>query len=218
MSSVARAVVRHTKLVRKSVAAGLAKLDAVCAAGAQCAAVLASPMCSLALQALQTAVDAARAALTAMLDALTECRASAKALVTDFAKTDASLRLYERVVDGLAGGDAAIITAAGLPARDVRTPPAALGAVTKVLGKPGKLPGQAILAWPPVKGATVYALEVSFTVDSLDGPWTAPVILRRRRLRVTAPAPGAQLLARVAAVDAYGTQSDWSPPILVTAR
>jgi hypothetical protein len=217
MSSVPRAVVRHTKLGRKSVAAGLEKLDAMCAAGAQCAAVQASPICKLALEALQAAVAAGHAAYAAVLDALTEYRAATKALLTSLGRTDASLRLYERAVDGLAGGDAAIITAAGLPARDARTPPAALGAVTAVLGRPGKLPAQAILAWPPVKGATAYALEVSFTVDGLDGPWTAPVILRRRRRRVTAPAPRAQLLARVAAVDAHGTQSAWSPPILVTA-
>jgi hypothetical protein len=35
---------------------------------------------------------------------------------------------------------------------------------------------------------------------------------------VKAPAAGAQFLARVAALSSDGTQSDWSDPILATAR
>ena len=130
----------------------------------------------------------------------------------------ASLRVYECAVAGVTDGNAATIAAAGLEPRDAATPRAALGSVTEVQGKPGEREREAILAWPAAKGATGYAVEVSFTPESPDGTWTALANGLRRRRVITAPAPRAKLLARVAAVDAQGTRSAWSPPILVTAR
>jgi hypothetical protein len=218
MSSETRALVRHTKLGRKPVAAGLTRLDAMCAAGAECPEVQASPMGVVALESLTTMVAATHAAFAAVLTAITVDRAASKAVQRAFGAAVASVLVYERTVIGVAGGDAAIIAASGLLPRGLYTPPAALGTVTALRGRPGKRAAQAKLSWPAVKGATGYAVEVSFTPEGLDGPWTALGNGSRRSRVVTAPAPGAQLLARVAAVAGDGTQSDWSPPILVTAR
>jgi hypothetical protein len=213
-----RARVRHTKLAGKAVAAGLAKLETTCAAGAACAEVQASPLAALALQGLQTATAAARASHLAVLDARAALRAAVAALAADLFAAAVRLRVFEKTVDGLAGGNAAVITAAGLLARPASTPPSALGDVVGVSGKAGLQPGEAVLAWPRVKGATGYAVEVCFTPASPDGPWTALANGTRRRRVVRAPGPGAQILARVAAVARDGTRSAWSLPILVTAR
>jgi hypothetical protein len=211
-----RATVRHTELAGKSVPAGLSKLDGVCLAGTQCQEVQASPMGLLALADLQTEVATAHAKLTGLVNAITESRAASKALRRAFGTAVGTLVVYERIVADLAGGDPAIITGAGLLARGVHTPPAALDRVTVVRGKPGKNAAEAILSWPRAKGATGYAIEVSFTTDSPDCPWTALPNGSRRTRVVTAPARGARLLARVAAVDGAGNRSDWSTPILVT--
>jgi hypothetical protein len=219
MSSVTRAVVRCTKLVGWSVAAGLAKVDAICAAAAQCPEVLGSPVAAAALAVLQAKVAAAHVAFAAVADAIIAARAATRALAGAFGRADTSLRVYEQAVRGLAGGDAAIIAGAGLLARYTRTPPAALGNVTAVEAKQGSRDVEVILSWPAVEAATGYVVEVSFTPGSLeDTPWTAIPIGSRLRRVITAPAPGAQVLARVAAVDPHGNQSDWSSPILVTAR
>jgi autotransporter adhesin len=218
MSSVTRAVVRCTKLVGWSVAEGLARVDAICAAGAQCPEVLGSPVAAAALAELQAAVAAAHVAFAAVVAAILASRAATKALAGAFGRADTSLRVYEQAVRGIAGGDAAIIAGAGLLARNTRTPSAALGNVTAVEGKQGRREVEVILSWPAVEGATGYVIELSFTPGSLDGPWTAIPIGSRLRRVITAPAPGAQVLARVVAVDRHGNQSDWSSPILVTAR
>jgi hypothetical protein len=118
----------------------------------------------------------------------------------------------------MAGGDPAKITEAGLLVRDAASPRFALETITALEGKPGKREREAILSWPKAKGATSYAVEVSFTPDSLDGLWTALTSCSRHTRVITAPAPGAQILARVAAVDGQGNRSDWSPTILVKAR
>jgi hypothetical protein len=219
MSSQKRAVVRHTEIAHKARAESLLKLDAMCAAGAQCPEVQASPMAVLALESLQASLAVAHASFTAKQDQVTQDRAAAQALRVDFAAMDGAFRLYERAVDSIAKGDAAIIAEAGLLSRLLYTPRSALGEMTKVTGKPGTRLTEALLSWPAVKGATAYAVEVCFAPDNLDGPtWTALANSNRRTRLIKAPAPGAQILARVAPVRGDGTQSDWSAPILVTAR
>jgi hypothetical protein len=111
-----------------------------------------------------------------------------------------------------------VITEAGCLARGPKAGATALGAVTAVRCKPGKRPAEAILSWPAGPGATAYAIEVSFTPDSPTGPWTALRSGAGRRRVVRAPAPGAQLLARVASLGSDGTQSEWSDVILATVR
>src|SRR5580693_3048583 len=114
MSSVPRAVVRSTQLLRGSVAKGLARVDAMCAAGAQSPEVLGSPVAAAALEVLQAALAAAHAAFAALAEAIIAARAATKALVGAFGRADKSLRVYEQTVRGVARGDAAIIARAGL--------------------------------------------------------------------------------------------------------
>jgi hypothetical protein len=219
MSSQKRSVVRHTAIAHKARAESLVKLDAMCAAGAQCPEVQASPMAVITLESVQASVAVAHASVTTEQDDATKYRASTQALRVDFAAMDGALRLYERAVGTLANGDAAIIAEAGLPSRLLYTPRSALGEMTAVTGKPGTREAEARLSWPAVKGATGYAVEVCFAPDSLDGPsWTALANSNRRTRVIKAPARGAQILARVAPVRGDGTQSAWSAPILVTSR
>jgi hypothetical protein len=218
MSSLKRAVVRHTRLARRAMAPAIEKLDALCTAGAQCPEVQASPVALLALQDLQAGVGTTHVLVAALQNAILEDRAATKAVGGAFARVEADLRVYERIIDDLAGGDAAILAGAGLLSRDEHTPRSALGDVTELVGKPGTRPAVAILSWPAAKGARGYAVEVCFTPDSPDGPWTALAHGRRLTHVVTAPAPRAPFLARVAAVDRNGNRSAWSPEILVTAR
>jgi hypothetical protein len=219
MSSQKRAVVRHTEIAHRDRSESLTDLDARCASGARCQDVQASPMAVLALEDLRASVVVAHACLGAGRNALTNDRANTRAVAASVTATAAALRVYERAVDDLADGDPAIITNAGLISRLLYTPRSALGEMTKVTGKPGAHEAEAILSWKAVKGATAYAVEVCFTSDSLDGPsWTALANSNRRTRVIKAPAPGAQILARVAPVRGDGTQSAWSAPILVTAR
>ncbi len=213
-----RARALHTNLADHAVAAGLATLETLCAAGDACPEVQASPLAVLALASLKEATAAARASHTLVLETTSQLRAAVAALRVDFRATEATLRAYERSIDGLARGNAAIIVQAGLLARELYPPRAALGDVVGVEGAPGKEPGDAVLTWPRVAGATSYAVEVSFTPQAPDGTWFALVGGAGRRRVVRAPAPRAQLLARIAAVASDGTRSAWSLPILVTAR
>jgi len=218
MSSDNNATVRHTALAHRAVAEGLVKLDAICAAGALSPEVQASPLARLALEALKAEVAVLHEAVTALANAIIENRAATAAVHAAFGMLDGRVRLYERTVRNLAHGNAAIIARAGLLSREIRRPGTALGTLTAASGKPGPRDAEVVLSWPEVKGATGYAVEVSYGAESLDGPWTALNNCSRRRRVIEAPAPGAQLVARVAAVDARGTRSAWSPPILVTAR
>jgi hypothetical protein len=213
-----RASVKHTKLADRSVPEGLAKLDAMCTAGAACPEVQASPLAVQALAILQARLARARGSFAAVLDAEAALRAATKQVAVDFDAAAKAVRVYELAVDSVADGDLDVITGAGLLGRDLAPLRAALGSVTVVKGRPGKAEGQAVLTWPVAKGATGYAIEVSFTPDDPAGPWTPLGHGNGRSKVVQAPAPGAQLLARVAAVARDGTRSDWSPPILVTAR
>jgi hypothetical protein len=90
--------------------------------------------------------------------------------------------------------------------------------VLVVHSKLGKLPTEAVVSWPKVDGATSFAIEVNWTPATPAGPWAALNSGSGRRRVITAPAPAAQFLVRIAGIKSDGTQSPWSNPILVTAR
>jgi hypothetical protein len=144
--------------------------------------------------------------------------AATKALGIDVTAASSALRTYESAVNTVADGDASVINKAGLTARDEKTPPSALGVVTDVRSKPGKLVTEAIVSWPAVPGATSYAMEVNYTPSNPSGAYTAVASGSSRRRTIKGPTPASQFLARVAAVASDGTQSDWSAPIVVTTR
>jgi hypothetical protein len=213
-----RSIVRHTRLAGRSVPAGLAKLVSICGAAAQCQAVQGSPSAQAALADLTAKVATAQADHAAVLAAATAAQAAGKALTIELRAAMRALFFYEAAVQSVAGDDGAVINQAGLLAGDPKPPPAPLEKVAVVRGRPGKHPAEAVVSWPAAGGATSYALEVSFTPAQVDGPFTALASGTARRRVVLAPAPGAQLLARVAAVAGDGTRSEWTSPILVTAR
>jgi len=217
MSNPTRAVVRHTPLRGKPKAQCLSDLITVCDTGAQCAEVQASPVASQALAVLKGAVTTAQGSLSKKQSADQAQRAAAKTLRIDFLSLDGAVRTYEVSVGAIAQGDAAIINKAGLLSRELHAPvPSPLGKVSVVHTKPGKHSAEAILTWPKGPGATGYAIELNYTPQNPAGTWTALTSGTGRRRVVKAPAPGAQMLARVASLGAGGTQSEWSDSVLVT--
>ena len=211
------AKVRHTSIKGK-VPQSLSTLDNVCSAGALCQQVQSSPIASQALAGLQTAVTNAHGSLSKKQAAATALLAAAKALGLDIGTVKLALSSYEVVVNTVANGDANVINKSGLLSRSSKTPATALGKVTVVHTKLGKLMAEAILSWPVGPGASSYALEVNFTPQTPAGPWVSLGNGTARRRVVKAPAQGAQFLARVASVGSAASQSEWCDAILATAR
>jgi hypothetical protein len=212
------AKVKRTRFDRSGVAAGLDKVDAIVRVGSKCPKVQECPAMAQALAGVGAAAEAARARLRRKQQLAQALETEQKGLRSDVAALLRTLRLYEAFAEDMAAGDGAKIASAGLPVRHAKTPPAALAPVTSVRSRPGKLPGEAIVSWPPAPGATTYAIEVGLDPTSRQGPWTPlPAGTRRRRV-IKGPGPGSQLLAHVGAVAGDGTQAAWSDPILVTTR
>jgi hypothetical protein len=212
------AAVRRTLLKGKKLPDCLSTLDNVCSAGAQCTQVQASPMATQALGDLKAAVTSAQSSLVSHQALAQSLLGAAKTLRLDFEAVKVALGSYQTLVGAIAGGDASVINKAGLLSRDQKAPPEALGAVTLVFTKPGKNPGEAIVNWPAAPGASSYTLEVNYTVQAPGGTWVSLGTGTSRRRVVKAPTPGAQLLARVAAVGSDTVASGWSDVILVTAH
>jgi hypothetical protein len=210
--------VKRTPLSVHEPDAGVTAVQAIVAAGTASPEVQASPVAKAALADLETALSPVPATLTSKANAATALSAARTALTTQFAEVEVATRTYEASVNGISGGDPAIIARAGLLVRGQRTPAAALGVVTDVRGTPGKQVKQSILQWPEVPGATSYAIQVNWTPATPAGPWTALTSASSRRRVITAPAQGVQFLAQVAAISSDGTQSAWCDAILVTAK
>ncbi len=214
------ATVRHTPLARKTTAEVLSIISGICTTAAQSPDVLASPSALQALTNLQKATTGAQTGFTARQSLAAALIAAIKALALEAVVLKVALEAYEASVNSIAGGNAAIITRAGLLARDEKTPPAPLGVVTGVYTKPGKLVGEGILGWPAAPGATSYAIEVNYTPQSATPTWVAlsSGTSRKRVLTAPSPVPASQFLARVAALGSDGTQSAWSGPVMVITR
>ena len=210
------ATVRHTPLRGKTVPECLSTIDTICSTAAQSPDVQASPVALQALSALQKAVTASHASVSARQSLAQALLIAMKAMASDFATVKVMLDTYEAAVNALAAGSPTIINKAGLLTRDGKPPPTALGKVTVVHTKPGKHATEAILSWPAGPGATGYAIEVNYTPQNPAGTWTALTSGTGRRRVVKSPTPASQLLARVASLGSDGTQADWSDPVLVT--
>jgi hypothetical protein len=213
-----RATVRRGLQQGKKAPDFVAAVTTVCSAGAQCPEVTGSQVGAQALGALQSATTKAQGSLSAKEAAVLALLAAIKVLRLDLGALRGALGAYEGAVQMIAAGNASIINKAGLLSRDAKPAAAALGKVTGVHSKPGKLSMEAIVGWPAVPGATGYAIEVNFTPQNASATWTALPSGSSRRRVLKAPTAGAQFLARIAAVASDGTQSDWSDVILATAR
>ncbi len=214
------ATVRHTPLKGKATAEVLSIISGICTTAAQSPEVQASPAALQTLTNLQKATAGAQTGFASRQSLAAALMAAIKALALDSVVLKVSLDAYEASVNALAGGNAAIITRAGLLARDEKTPATPLGVVTGVYTKPGKLVGEGILGWPAAPGATGYAIEVNYTPQSATPTWVElnSGTSRKRVLTAPTPVPASQFLARVAALGSDGTQSAWSGPIMVITR
>lgn len=213
-----QSVVQRGQLRRKSVPEALSLLDTVCSAAAQCPEVQGDPVALHTLAVLQQALAKTHGSLAERQKLAQALTAAIKTLALDFGELKGAFVSFETAIDVLAKGNAALINRAGLRSRDAKTPPAALETVTEVHCAPGKRPREAIITWPAARGATSYAIEINATPALPEGPWTALVSGTARRRVVVAPAPGAPVLVRVAALGAFGEQAEWSSPALATAR
>lgn len=213
-----RCTVRCGKLTRLTPPESLVVAQTICTSGAQSGAVQGSPIAQAALGELAASVQEAQGLLQAKMNLVTALRGAISALNAGMADVRRKLAVYEGAVDSIADGNMAVINEAGLDARAIKPPPAQLEPVKSVRSRPGKTSSWAVLSWPAAAGAGSYAVGVNFNPTTPDGPWTTFTAASNRSRAVQAPAAGAQFLARVASVGRDGTQSDWSPTILVTAR
>ena len=212
-------VVRHGLIQGKKPAEALQTLATTCTTGAGCPQVQADLTSKQALAGLQTAVTTSQASQDTKVKLFQQYMAASKTAAQDFQKVGCALTTYESAVSGIAGGSVAIITAAGCLGREEgRSSPLELEPVSNVKNRLGKLACQTIVEWPAAPGATSYAIEVNLTPQNPTAPYTALNSGTSRRRVLTAPAPGAQMLVRVASLDSQGNQSAWSAAILATAR
>lgn len=212
------AAVRRDLLKKKKAAEVVAALQDVCRTGAQSPEVKGSTAAAGLLAELTVLADKAADDLKAEADKAQEHRAAKKVLRRGLSKVRGKLVAYEALIESLADGDASVIARAGLPSRTKKAPSTALEVVTAVRSKPGENPCEGILSWPRAAGATSYAIEVNLAPDNPASTYTEVAPGAGRRRVVKGPSPGAQILARVAAVASDGTRSAWSDPVLVTTR
>jgi hypothetical protein len=135
---------------------------------------------------------------------------ASKAVETDARALGLALRLYETAVAAVAQGSASILRAAALELRGPRRL-GAFGAVT------GQRASETMLSWDCARGATGYAVQVNVKPND-PAAWSKPVAGNRLAYRlVKGPYPGAEFLARVAALGRDGAMAEWSDPVLVSA-
>lgn len=213
------AVVRPTPLSHLSIPNIIATVARICAAAADCAEVQSSRATRSALVVLRRALERAQASLARRTAAAKALAAAKRKLKIEYSVALTAARAYEKMVDRIAGGQAAAIREAGLPSTEDEPPTAPTPRkVTRLRGRPGKRAREAMLWWDATRGATRYAMQVKYTPDDPAAPWVPLEVGTRRRYRtLTAPRPGARLLVRVAAVGTDGAPGEWSNPVLVTA-
>ena len=216
--NLTRSTVRGGMLTKVQPSAALVTARTVCTTGMTSPVVQGSTVATESLLELAVAVQTAQDRLTTKTNLASALAAAIKSLDAGMLDVRKKLQTYGTCIDGLALGDASVISAAGLLPRPMKATAAGLEPVEEVHFRPGKMQGQAILSWPEAKGAGSYEVEVNFTPETMDaGPWTALTAAANLSRVVQAPAPRAQFLARVASVGHDGRKSDWSPKVLVTA-
>jgi hypothetical protein len=215
----APAVLRRTRVSRLEIPDVLDLAGRLCDAGDACRQVQESQAAKRSLGRLRKALAAARGSLDRKRSVAAELEATSLRLKIERELAVSACRVYEDMVGRASGGDAARINEAGLASSEDQPPTIAIPRkVTGLRGKAGKHAREAMLSWDGMRGATGYAVQVKYAPDVPESPWVAPAIGNRRAYRlVTAVAPHARFLARVAAVDNDGALAEWSDPILVTA-
>jgi len=211
--------VKRGTLDGKKVADALAVINTTCNAGSACPEVQADPIASAALNELKVKLGDATTCVTTKKKIDQDRKTAGQNVSNSFKEVKISLGMYETAVVVVAGGDASVINKAGLEARPeapAATPP--VQQVPKVTSTLGKAAQQAVLRWPQPPGADHYEVEVNFTPQNPTGPYTSLGTCSRRHKLVTAPAAGAQFLARICAIASDGTRAPWSASILATAR
>jgi hypothetical protein len=204
---------------QKKIPACIAAMDAMVTTAAGSAAVTSSPTCNVALAAAASRVVTAKASLNAYNVALKAVSTARAALVKDYHTCRKSAGTFMTCVDELAVGDATVITQAGCTGRLESPGTQPLEKVTQLRTKPWRLSAEARLQWAAVPGAANYLVELNMTPQNPAGAYVAAGNPSPRLTRVvTGATPGAQLLARVAAIHPDGTQGEWCDSILVVTR
>ena len=215
-SNGSKAVVKRGVLGKKKLPERINLINAMCSSGSNCAAVSASQPATAALTGLKAASAKLGASLTARDALLLEYRTACVTVQKDATALNKATATYMNSVDDLADGNAQVITDAGLTTRDARNTAAPLARPENLRGEPGKVSMQAIARWDAAAGASAYKLRVNFTQSNPAG-WVELSPGRSRRRVITAPTPAAQFLVCVASIGDE-ISSDWSDPIMMTAR
>ncbi len=214
-----KSTVNRSALNKKKMPEALTTLTATCASGATCAQVTGSPIANAALTNLGAAVTTSAQSVGAATQAKKDAQTAAKKAQKDFQQVRIAFSTYETAVSGVAGGDAAVIHAAGLDSRpEAPSATPELTKLEKVMVQPWKLATEARLRWPEMPGAAMYAVQVNFTPATPAGPFASLGTTTRLTKVVKAPTAGAQFLVQVAAVTSDGTVGEWSDAVLATAR
>ena len=144
-----KSTVKRQTLQGKKVADALAVLTTTCNAGAQCTEVQGDAVAAAALTDLVGKVTTANTCVMAKQKIDQDRKAAAKKVNSAWTHVKTSLTTYETSVDGVAAGDAAVITKAGLESRhEAPTTTPTLQQVVKVTSTLGKVAQQSVLHWP----------------------------------------------------------------------
>ncbi len=165
---------------------------------------------------LKTANATMRTTLVSHTALVVSYRASCKAVLQANSALETATSAYMSAVDNIAGGDAAIITRAGLLSRDGVTRIMDAAVPENLHGETTKVSAEAIAAWDIAAGASAYRLKVNFT-PSDPTKWVELSPGRARPRTITPPAPPLQLLPPVASIGSEES-SDWCAPVMLTSR
>jgi hypothetical protein len=217
MASYSVATVRRGLRTRKGQPGALSTLGEICKAGAQSKEVQSSKVASSALADLNAVVGTANGSLAVVKAKELELLTALRALQKDAKAVGRALSTYEAAVLDFSDGDPAAAAGAGVKTGP-RAPSSDLARPVDVRARPSTNPMEAVLAWPAAPGATSYAVQLNFAPESPTPSWNDGGSATGRRRVLKGPAPGAQMLARVASIAADGRRSEWSDPVLVTVR
>jgi hypothetical protein len=150
-----------------------------------------------ALQAAMTEVGTAR---TALRENLAAQRAAESAV-------DAALATDARYVQSISGGAESVIALAGMAVAKAKSRVGLMAAPEKLKASAGLFPGEAVLRWRGVRGASSYVAEIRRGTEP--GAWRLAGVAGRTKISVEDLTKGELYLFRVAAIGAAG-QGPWS--------
>jgi len=163
-----------------------------------------------------TAVAQNAAAVAGLVDQLKTLRLSHRVLLQQWA---AQTKQVLSVIDVFCDGDVAKLHGFGFDAA-VRNAPSALAVPTDLITHPGKLSGQAVVAWKIV-GPRDHGFLVQHATDAANpATYSTPIASTKRKFTLIGAQPASVVHFRVAAIDPSSAtgQTAWSDWVSATAR